>query len=498
MIFIFLTSGLFLGWSLGANDAANVFGTAVGTKMLRFKTAAIISSVFVIIGAVVGGAGASHTLGKLGAVNAIAGSFIVALSAGFTVFWMTKLKIPVSTSQAIVGAIMGWNFFSGMMTDYNSLTKIVSTWVICPVLVAVFAILLYYLFRFSIDRLNPHLLEMDMYSRLGLILVGAFGAYSLGANNIANVMGVFVPAAPFDDLNLGIFVLSGTQQLFFLGGTAIAVGIFTYSRRVMETVGGSLLKISPVAALVVVLSESIVLFLFSSQSLESWLIGHGLPSIPLVPVSSSQAVVGAVIGIGIIKGGKNIRFKVMGEIAGGWVSTPIVAAVITFISLFIFQNVFDQQVYEKVIYKIDPEVEQYLQGQDVNTKNLAPLKNIVFESAVRMDEKLKVATDFDKKTRKIVIESALIEPLYINPQIINEKINEDWIGKKRYRALIKLQGKSFNHSWQLIQALQDIDSSWRFKDNTVVNANYNKTLQTQLEFLTTIFRKKQNESPLSP
>ncbi len=64
MIFIFLTSGLFLGWSLGANDAANVFGTAVGTRMIRFKTAAIIASIFVVIGAVIGGAGATHTLGN--------------------------------------------------------------------------------------------------------------------------------------------------------------------------------------------------------------------------------------------------------------------------------------------------------------------------------------------------------------------------------------------------------------------------------------------------
>ena len=52
-IIIFLLGGLFLGWSLGANDAANVFGTAVGTRMIRFRTAAIICSIFVILGAII-------------------------------------------------------------------------------------------------------------------------------------------------------------------------------------------------------------------------------------------------------------------------------------------------------------------------------------------------------------------------------------------------------------------------------------------------------------
>ncbi len=61
MVFFFLTSVLFLGWSLGANDAANVFGSAVGTRMVSFKKTAIISGIFVIIGAVWQGAGVSHT-----------------------------------------------------------------------------------------------------------------------------------------------------------------------------------------------------------------------------------------------------------------------------------------------------------------------------------------------------------------------------------------------------------------------------------------------------
>ena len=78
---LFLSSGLFLGWSLGANDAANVFGSAVGSRMLRFSTAALLCSVFVILGAVSAGAGASGGLGELGAVNALAGSFTTALAA---------------------------------------------------------------------------------------------------------------------------------------------------------------------------------------------------------------------------------------------------------------------------------------------------------------------------------------------------------------------------------------------------------------------------------
>ena len=64
MTWLFLSSGLFLGWSLGANDAANLFGTAVGTKMVRFATAALVASVFVVLGAVSGGAGASGGEGR--------------------------------------------------------------------------------------------------------------------------------------------------------------------------------------------------------------------------------------------------------------------------------------------------------------------------------------------------------------------------------------------------------------------------------------------------
>ena len=374
---IFLSSGLFLGWSLGANDASNVFGTAVGSRMVRFSTAALICSVFVIIGSVTAGAGAAGGLGKLGAVNALAGSFTVALAAALTVFLMTKLGLPVSTSQAVVGAIVGWNLFSGSATDLNELAKIVSTWVACPILAAIFSAFIYKFVVLTIEKTKPHLLSLDRNIRLGLIIVGAFGSYTLGANNIGNVMGVFVPSSPFEDLKIaGIFDLSAVEQLFLLGAIAIAVGVFTYSKRVMMTVGGSLMTLSPTGALVVVMSSSLVLFVFSSKGLSNFVASLGLPAIPLIPVSSSQAVVGAVIGIAMlqgIKGVRQVKWGVLGGIASGWVTTPIIAAVIAFVSLFIVQNVFAQEVYQKVAEQVSAPIVPHLAVMDLNLEQLSDL-----------------------------------------------------------------------------------------------------------------------------
>jgi len=343
-LLFFLSSGLFLGWSLGANDAANIFGTAVGTRMVKFKQAAIIGSVFVILGAVIQGAGANKTLGQLGSVSTLAAAFTVALSAALTVYWMTRLKLPVSTSQSIVGAIIGWNLYTNNPTDTHTLTKIVTSWIAGPILGAIFAILLYLLVKKILQKISFHLFYRDLVIRLGLIVIGAFGAYSLGANNIANVMGVFTTSVHFTNIDLGFTILTGTQQLFAIGGVAIAVGIITYSRRVMETVGQELMPLNSEAALIVVLSQALVLFLFSSQSLSNALQSAGLPTIPLVPVSSSQVVIGSIIGIGLVKGGRQIKYNILGSISIGWVATPLIAGVISFFLLFFIHNVFQQEV----------------------------------------------------------------------------------------------------------------------------------------------------------
>ena len=344
MFFFYLTSGLFLGWSLGANDAANIFGTAVGSKMIRFRTAAIIAGIFVILGATLQGSGTTNTLSQLGSVDALAGAFTVALSAALVIFLMTKALIPVSTTQAIVGAIIGWNLFTGHKTDTDLLVTIVSTWLAGPLLGALFSALFYLLLRALLRKLQIHLVILDVYIKWALIIVGAFGAYSLGANNIANVMGVFAGSAPDVVIDLGIFSLDGLRVLFLLGGIAIAAGIFTYSKGLMMKVGNGIMALSAEAAIVTVFSQAVVLFVFSSTSFSELLMRIGLPPIPLVPVSSSQVIVGSIIGIGIVKGVNEIKFRTIRGIVSGWVLTPVAAGLLSFLSLFFVRNLFNLNV----------------------------------------------------------------------------------------------------------------------------------------------------------
>lgn len=486
-VLLFLTSGLFLGWSLGANDAANVFGTAVGTGMVRFVTAAVVCSVFVVLGAVISGAGAAHTLGELGSVNALAGSFAAAFAAALTVYWMTKAGIPVSTSQAIVGAIIGWNWFSGSVTDIAALTKILATWVACPLLAGLIAAPLYKLVAFLLQRAKIHLLRLDAYMRAALIIAGAFGAYSLGANNIANVMGVFVPVSPFTGFSLGgLVTLTSVQQLFLLGAIAIGVGVFTYSKRVMLTVGTDLLPLSPVAAWVVVTSHSIVLFLFASERLEHALASAGLPTIPLVPVSSSQAVVGAVIGIGLLRRGRNIRWRTLGQVGAGWVTTPVIAACLCFLSLFVLQNVFNQEVYREVHYELTPRVVERIEKQGVPIGDLDGLPGAWFPSAVELRDAVEERMPLSREQQAALLRTAEVFHTSIFPTQIAQLEPGD-LTAGQIAAIETISGRTFRHKWQVVEALEAASPEWRRRPDTKVNKLDNKDLAAKFDILFQIF-----------
>jgi PiT family inorganic phosphate transporter len=454
-VLFFLSSGLFLGWSLGANDASNVFGTAVGSRMIRFGTAAVLCSVFILLGAVIGGAGAAHGLGELGAVNALGGAFTVALSAALTVYLMTQSGLPVSTTQAIVGAIVGWNFFSGSVTNVAVLSKIVGTWVAAPILGAITAALVYGLLRLLIRRGRVHLLTLDHRTRLGLIVAGVLGAFSLGA------------------------------QLFFLGALAIGVGVFTYSKRVMMTVGRGILPLTPVGAFVSVISHSVVLFLFSSVTLQHFLISRELPPIPLIPVSSSQAIVGAVIGIALLKGTRGlarVQWGRVGGIVAGWVATPVVAGLLCFISLFVMQNVFDQRVYAPVEFQLTRVELQRLARLGLPAGELAPLRGRRIASGTQFVYELGKYAALDASQQQLALSAAEIVRIEIDAEGL-ESLDVEYLGPERGQALRELAGRSFDRRWKLEEALVRHSEAWRPREATPLNKLYNDERREHLAYV---------------
>ena len=295
-----LLGGIFLGWSLGANDASNVFGTAVASKMLKFWTAALLASVFVILGALISGQAGIDTLRGLTRID-LEQAIISSVAAGLAVTFMALLRLPVSTSQAVVGGIVGIGIINKQV-NLGGLGKVMICWIGTPIGAMVLALFLYRLLGLIYNRLNLNMFKSDIVLRLCLIITGSYGAYALGANNVANVTAVFVGAG-----------LLNVFSAAMIGGASIALGILTFSRPVMETVGEKLVKLDPFSALVVVLSLSVTMHIYT-------LVG--------VPVSSSQAVVGGVLGVGIVKGVNTVKAKTLLHILLGWLFTPVVSCLL--------------------------------------------------------------------------------------------------------------------------------------------------------------------------
>lgn len=339
-IIVIISSGLFLGWLLGSKDTVNLFGTSVSSKRMNFKKAAFIASIFILLGAVFQGRGTTSTIQSLGTIIEPAIAFTVALCAAIIVLLLIKLKLPVSTSQAIVGAIVGWILFTNGTTDIHLLSKIILAWILAPVFGIIISAILFVVMRWFIKKSKVHVIKLDSYLRFALVIVIALAAFNLGANNIGNVIGIFSNYSPQINVNFGFFTLDGLQILFLLGGISISLGLFTYSRRSLNGGENEILSLIPETAIIVHLTQAIVLFIFSSTWLVRLCVSVGLPAIPLVPVSSTQIILGAVLGIGIIKGTREIEIKTLAGIGLGWFITPLSSGLLTYFFLFIIKKTF--------------------------------------------------------------------------------------------------------------------------------------------------------------
>jgi inorganic phosphate transporter, PiT family len=356
----------YLAWNLGANDVANSMGTSVGSKALTLRQALFLAGVLEFLGAVLFGAGVSEKLAtgvvaidRFGSPDTVVRLMLsVLLSAGLWLNLATWFGLPVSSSHATVGAIagvgvlaLGWE-----AVDWRSIGGISLTWVATPLVSGAIAAGLYWglrspWFQTQLEEWIPWvaavlvgvvgwivlpgivtrtglpvragtvglgLLGWGLATTVGLSgrgLQGVFGkfqimsagavAFAHGSNDVGNAIAPFAVIVALEQ-NRGLDSLSIPLWVLVLGGLGIVGGLAVWGGKVIGTVGEGLLAIEPMGGFCAELGTAIVVLGASSLGL---------------PVSTSHALVGGVVGLAVVEGIDRLDFAVVRSILLTWLLT---------------------------------------------------------------------------------------------------------------------------------------------------------------------------------
>jgi len=314
MIFILtLLLSIYMGWSMGANDAANCVGADIGSGVMKVKHGIIITILFSFLGAIFLGSNVIKTIGK-GVVplnilpedvsNLI--SLASLFGAGTWVAIATYKKYPVSTSHSIVGAVAGSGLAFLTPIYWNKICQIFICWVLTPIGSALFSFLIYPVIRkfFSFKFIRKYEKQLII---LSIYITSSYLAFTWGANDVANATGVLIGTGKISP-----------KIASLIGGFAIAIGVSTWGYRVIETVGFNIVHLTPLMTIALEIGSSLNVHLYTHLG---------------IPVSTSHSIVGAIWGIGFHKGVRAINFKLAKEIIITWALTPLISGIISYMTI---------------------------------------------------------------------------------------------------------------------------------------------------------------------
>lgn len=213
-----LAIGFYMAWNIGANDVSNAMGTSVGSGALTLRRAVILAAILEFCGAFFVGAPVTETMQK-GLIDTnlfisqplvlIIGMCAALLGTGLWLQIASLCGWPVSTTHAIVGSILGFGALVGGVdaVQWGEVGSIAVSWVLSPVISAIFAYLLFSILQKKIlFAMNPTESTLKLFPFLVFIVFGIF-TLSLIFNGLENLdLTLSFPQA------LGIALLAG---LFF-------------------------------------------------------------------------------------------------------------------------------------------------------------------------------------------------------------------------------------------------------------------------------------------
>ncbi len=402
--YLSLFAGFMMAFNLGANDVANSMASAVGAKAISVRQAVFIAGILNFTGAVFLGSHVTATVSKgIINPEAISdpklimiGMFAALLAAGVWVLISTLTSLPVSSTHSIVGAILGFGLVAGGpdVVNWLKMVGIVMSWIISPFFAATISYLIFSHIRktilFKRDFIHQAMKWAPIWMGLTVLLISlsflyktpvgkglglpffgslalAFGiggavwllgrmivsrlvgdpeegaeavertfrklqvgtscyvALSQGANDVANAIG---PVAAIYLISKEHVLLSQAEVplgILVMGGFGIALGIGLLGHKVMSTVGNKITVLTNTRGFSVDFGAATTVLAASNMGL---------------PVSTTHASVGAVVGVGLARGFSAVNFKVLWRIVAYWLLTVPIAALTSIVIYTILKWVF--------------------------------------------------------------------------------------------------------------------------------------------------------------
>jgi len=289
---------------LGANNASVCFGTNVGAGFFKYSVAAGSAAIGVILGSILEGPKLSKAIshGILSEIS-LEATLVIVITTLIMIAIATILRLPLSLSEGLIGSAIGIGFGSQISVNWDFTFTVLLFWIINPLFAALLAVILYA----AIDRITcsvKNILALNYFYGKITLSLSFYVAYVLGANTVGLINGIYYP-------------FMGNRLLVAVTfGTATALGIYFLSRGITESVSKEIIGLSPSTALTAQLSGALTVHLFTQFGL---------------PVSITQALVGAILGIGLAKKVAFINTLKVRKIIAGWLLAPPIGSLISYL-----------------------------------------------------------------------------------------------------------------------------------------------------------------------
>jgi len=293
---------------VSANNAPVCFGTCVGSGFVKFSFAAGIVFLGIFLGVMLEGGKLGKTVfGGIFLEADLEATLVITVTAIIVLAVATFFRLPVPLSNSLIGATIGIGLTNRLNINWGFITIILVLWIVTPFFAAFLSAIISAIVNRVMHSIKNLLTLSFLYSRISLVLT-FYLAYSLGANTLGLISGIYSPFIPDAWLNLTMLGLSSF------------IGVYFLSRGMVKSVGKGIIRLSPLNVFVAQFSGAFTVHLFTQFRL---------------PVSLVQALTGGIIGIGFAKKVALMNKRTAFHILAGAILAPLLGIMISSLVIFI-------------------------------------------------------------------------------------------------------------------------------------------------------------------